>query len=190
MASLTAQLGWNQTFCPFLNSLSWTTTLFHICSSILKYQVKYFFFYFFLFVLLSLHPFLYFLYFHLLLLCVLFHLIPPLYFHTILPNPSVSPPFNLSSPLSIFPQGETVHRDGERDRQRGEMSGRSQPKVSGQLPRVTPALQQPQPQSQQLPALPHRYSPTLFTSSTVWKLHLSLGKGEKYFFLSLTWAQI
>ncbi|CAI5678197.1 unnamed protein product [Oreochromis niloticus] len=34
--------------------------------------------------------------------------------------------------------------------------GRSQPKVSGQLPRVTPALQQPQPQSQQLPALPHR----------------------------------
>lgn len=173
MASLTAQLGWNQTFCPFFNSLSWTTTLFHICSSILKYQVKYFFK-----ICPPVFTSLYFLYFHLLLLCVLFHLIPPLYFHTILPNPSVFPPFNLSSPLSIFPQGETVHRDGERDRQRGEMSGRSQPKVSGQLPRVTPALQQPQPQSQQLPALPHRCSPTLFTSSTVWKLHLSLGGKE------------
>lgn len=82
--------------------------------------------------------------------------------------------FSSFHPLPFFPslpplrpQGETVHRDGEWDGQWGEVSGRSQPKVSGQLPRLPPALQQPQPQSQQLPALPPRYSPAVlrvFTS--------------------------
>lgn len=64
------------------------------------------------------------------------------------------------SRFPLCPQGETVHRDGEWDRQRGEVSGGSQPQVSGQLPWLPPGLQQPQPQSQQLPALPHRYRPS------------------------------
>lgn len=65
-----------------------------------------------------------------------------------------------SKPLSSCPlvQGEAVHRDGERDGQRGQVSGRPQPKVSGQLPRLAPPLQ-PQPQNQRLPALPARYAP-------------------------------
>lgn len=73
-----------------------------------------------------------------------------------------------SLPSLLLPcsQGETVHRDGEWDGQWGEVSGRSQPQVSGQLPRLPPALQQPQPQSQQLPALPPRYSPAVLSVST------------------------
>lgn len=48
------------------------------------------------------------------------------------------------------------------------MSGRSQPKVSGHLPRLPPALQQPQPQSQQLPALPHRYVHIWMSGEHIW----------------------
>lgn len=76
--------------------------------------------------------------------------------------PSPSP----SSPVPLRLQGETVHRDGEWDGQRGEVSWWTQPKVSGQLPRLPPALQQPQPQSQRLPALPHRYSPAVLRAFT------------------------
>lgn len=81
-----------------------------------------------------------------------FHL--PFLFVALFYSPSLLVLVLLTLPLCS--QGETVHRDGEWDRQRGEVSRRSQPKVSGQLPRLPPILQQPHPQSQQLPALPHR----------------------------------
>lgn len=67
--------------------------------------------------------------------------------------------------LLLRRQSETVYRDGERDGQRGEVSGRPQPKVSGQLPRLAPALQ-PQPQKQQLPALPPRFGAAQLCSFT------------------------
>lgn len=63
---------------------------------------------------------------------------------------------NLCNPPTVS-QGETVHRDGEWDRQRGALPGRPQPQVPGRLRGLAPPLQQPQTQSQWLPGLPHRY---------------------------------
>lgn len=94
----------------------------------------------------------------------------------------------LSSKFHLLPvslllrrQSETVYRNGERDGQRGEVSGRSQPKVSGQLPRLAPALQ-PKSQNQQLPALPPRYgpappssAPSLLLFMSVWPLIVCFG---------------